>query len=209
MKQKQAAEKKRLNDQKHRRFKQGLTPAPSERLSNRPRCPPGLAQKILTAGKAGYAKYFAVYASEEVNENWAEMEFRVNIKEAKREEQLHGKSWFTKADLLEKHHQDQAFVNSIVERKTKVGEWTPRPDEPISVDHRLYYCFDFMRGQRAKEREASKEHEFRKSLGQEAAAALQGSIQDVHFTSATESSSSLAPVPAPPQFVTRQRHISK
>ena len=197
-KRKEAAEKKKLNDQKHARFTRALQPAPAQRQSGTPRCPAGLAQRILTAGKSGYAQYFAIYAGSDVNEDWAEMELKVKIQDEVREQQKQGKGWLTKADVLEKHHKDRAFVNNIVAEKERTGNWMPHPDAPTSVEHRLYHCFDFMTDQSTKDRAASKEYQFRTALGQDAARAVQGSIQDVQFASASGSSSSSSFAPLMP-----------
>ena len=197
-KRKEAAEKKKLNDQKHARFTRALQPAPAQRQSGTPRCPAGLAQRILTAGKSGYAQYFAIYAGSDVHEDWAETELKVKIQDEVREQQRQGKGWFTKADLLEKHHKDKAFVNNIVAEKERTGNWMPHPDAPTSVEHRLYHCFDFMTDQSTKDRAASKEYQFKTALGQEAARAVQGSIQDVQFASASGSASSSSCAPLMP-----------
>ena len=188
------AEKKRLNDAKHSRFKRGLEEAPTNRKTNTPRCPPGLAQRILAAGKTGQAQCFAIYADSK--EDWAQVEIQVSIADKVKERHQQGKGWFTRADLMEKQHKDSDSVDSIVAEKERLGQWMPHPDSPEDANHRLYHCFDFMTDQSDKEREASTNYQFKTALGQDSVGALKGSIQDVAFAQAVEfPSSSSGPAP--------------
>ena len=67
-KKRDADEKKRLNDARHRRFRRGLEPTATQRTSAKAnRCPPALALKIKAMNSAEVAEMFQIFG--ECNED--------------------------------------------------------------------------------------------------------------------------------------------
>ena len=165
------AEKKKLNDARHRRFHRALEPAPVERAGRAKRCPPHLALKIKAASPQTVREYLQIYG--ECDEDWALVEIAVEARESKLERSLWMDGWFTRKQLLEKHNQDEAFVDGIIKEKLKSpGLWMAHPDNPASEAHRLYRALDYIADSRVHDKEQTKKLSMTAALDQGGVAAV-------------------------------------
>ena len=65
--------------------------------------------------------------------------------------------WFTRPQLLDKHNQDEVFVDGVIRSKLKNPKtWMPHPDNPESEAHRLYKAMDYITASTEHEKESSK-----------------------------------------------------
>jgi hypothetical protein len=104
---------------------------------------------------AEVADMFQIFG--ECNEDWVEAEARFKVKESKKEKNKWMEGWFTRQQLLDKHGQDEEFVDGIIRNKLKNPKtWMPHPDYPESEQHRLYKAVDYISAFTEHEKEASK-----------------------------------------------------
>ena len=74
-----AAEKKKQNDARHRRFRRSLEPATDHRASTKgKRCPPALALKIKAMPSAEVVGIFQIFS--DCEEDWARAEVTIHAK---------------------------------------------------------------------------------------------------------------------------------
>ena len=146
--------------------------------------------KIKSSNSSQITEYFHIFI--EADEDWAKAEIEIEARESKKEKSKWMDGWFTRAQLLAKHNDDEEFVDGIIRQKLNNPKlWMPHPDNPESEAHRLYKALDFISEGTEQDKEATKTIVMNSTLEQAAVMPMLStwSVPDVGCAGPSSSSS--------------------
>ena len=93
------------------------------------KCPSAIAQRIRAANPQTAREWFQLYCDCETD--WATVELTIKTLEKDQRSDVSELEWYTRDDLMEKHHGNDKIVDSIVKQKGRDdSSWRPHPDAP-------------------------------------------------------------------------------
>ena len=166
------AERGRFDGKKWARYQRSLQPS-SDRSARTVKCPPAIAARIRSANPKEAKEWFQLYA--DCDTDWATVEMTIKTLERDLRSDVSEMEWYTKEDLMEKHHGNAKVVDGIIKTKSRDETlWRPHPDAPGVEEANQFLCLRFERRRKQHEEATEKGLSMNTQLGNQAAKSVLG-----------------------------------
>ena len=167
-----AAEKGRFDGKKWARYQRSLQPS-GDRAARTVKCPPAIAARIRSANPKEAKEWFQLYA--DCDTDWATVEMTIKTLERDLRSDVSEMEWYTKEDLMEKHHGNVKVVDGIIKTKSRDETlWRPHPDAPEVEEANQFLCLRFERRRKEHEEATEKGLSMNTQLGNQASKSVLG-----------------------------------